>query len=256
MNTPESTTPDDGSPVRRSSLTGKLAAVGVTGLLVGAAVAIGSMASADAPATSEPAQLPAVSGSIAAVDDEDAPDMSDEDEAVWQRFDDCLAEAGVMLDPGEPDGDEDAVAEPIEIDEDAIEACEAILDELSEDGAEMLDEFELSPEDEAVFERFEACLVENGVPAFDDDLTDADGDIAEPTDAEWEAIEQAWEQAEEACDPILEDLSEDVFFGEGCDVDDELFGEDDDDEAPADEVDDDDDADEAADADDNEDDVA
>ena len=48
-------------------------------------------------------------------------------------------------------------------------------------------------------------MVDNGVP-----LLDFEGDIdefEEPTEAEWEAFEEQFEAAAEACDPILEELS-------------------------------------------------
>ena len=226
MHTPEPST-NGRSTSRRRALAGKLAAVGLTGLLVGSAVAVGSMASADEPTTTDepaPAEVePADETADRTVDSgwaiaAEAIESTPEDEAVWQRFDDCLTENGVPL-PDEADlaeaGEEAPEPVAIEIDDAAIEACEDILDDLSGDGFIELGEgapepapLELSPEDEAVFERYDDCLVENGVPSFDDT---GDAELDAMTDEDWEAFDDAWEAAAEACDPILADLSDDLL---------------------------------------------
>ena len=148
------------------------------------------------------------------VDDGDDTDMfesSPEDEAVWQRFEQCLADAGLNMD--------DEAADEAEPDEATLDAafdqCEPILDELTGEGFEVFDDFgELSPEDEALFDQFDACLESGGIDA----LFEAESGDGVVDDA---AIDALFEQ----CDPILDGLSEDAqeLFGdfEDCPEDDE-----------------------------------
>ena len=135
-------------------------------------------------------------------------EWSPEDEAVFDRFEQCLSDAGVPVELDEAELEAGAV------DEDAIdaafEACDPILDELS-DG---FDEFfgELSPEDEAVFEQYDDCIENGGIDALFEN-----GNVDEA------AIDALFE----TCDPILDNLSPDAqgFFEDCPDDDDEIHDE-------------------------------
>ena len=74
-----------------------------------------------------------------------------------------------------------------------------------------------------MLERYDECLADNGIPIHDEDADAAAEerfdelagleDIDELTDedlAELEALESGWEAAFEACEPILDELSEDA----------------------------------------------
>ncbi|MEM9131835.1 MAG: hypothetical protein AAF962_09270 [Actinomycetota bacterium] len=160
--------PADEQPSR---LRGRLAAVGITGLVVGAAaLGLTGVASAGTPTIS-----PSTPAAVA---------------------DDGVIEAE-PLDEGEWNEDDWEEAELAEFD------------------------LELSPEDEAVFERFDQCLADNGVPLEGDygdldeseleNLTEGEWDALEAKwDAEWEAMEETFIAAEEACEPILDELSADA----------------------------------------------
>lgn len=169
--------PREPAAAEPNRLRGRLAAVGITGLVIGAAaLGLGGVASAG---------TPAVEGATPA--------------------------AVTADDVGEPE------AEIVDIDD---------LDEGDWEDAELYD-LELSPEDEAVFERFDQCLVDNGLPALDeldDEIEEfLDGEeIDELTEEEWEALEEQWEAefeameetfiaAEEACEPILDELSDEAI---------------------------------------------
>lgn len=87
-----------------------------------------------------------------------------------------------------------------------------------DDDSEDSELFESSPEDEAVWERFEQCLTDAGLDV------ESESHAAEPDEAtiEAEPDEATIEAAFEQCDPILDGLSEDAqdFFG-NCPEDDE-----------------------------------
>ncbi|MEM7095984.1 MAG: hypothetical protein AAF567_23470 [Actinomycetota bacterium] len=127
-------------------------------------------------------------------------DVSDDDKAIWDQFDQCLTDSGVDFDALETMDD----AELENLDEAAIdaafEACESVLDGLSDEAYFM--EADISPEDEAVFDQFDQCLTDSGV--------DFDA-LEKMDDAELEALdESAIDAAFEACEPILDNLSEDL----------------------------------------------
>lgn len=168
-------------------------------------------------------------------------ELSPEDEALFDRFDACLADNGVN-DATEDEWEArwenatDAERDALDAEVTAIfEQCESILDDLSEGVAvfegdieigELDDDYELSPEDEAVFDRFDACLEENGLIAEKEDEFDS------MTDEALEAIAPEIDAIFETCEPILDDLSDtfsdDVWEIEGCG--DEFEDDDDDDE--------------------------
>lgn len=242
----------------RKTLGRLLGAVAGTGLLIGTAVvALGGSASAGQPTL--------VDQSDAAVEAEylndaeyldgielegeayPAEEFSEAEAALFEEYDQCLADAGVPI--FETWIDEDLEGEVAEYeltegdiiefddvyegdiseledgwvdsewsDEDweafdaehaaAFESCDPILDDLEMEFfvADGMDGelYELSPEDEALFEQHDECLIEAGVPMYDfDDDVDVDADI----DVSAEDLEAAFNQ----CDPILEGLSDDVF---------------------------------------------
>ncbi len=145
----------------------------------------------------------------------DFEDLSPEDEAVFDQYDECLTEAGLdeLFEGAEVDG--------AEFDEAAIDAafeqCDPILGGLSEQAQEVFGDFEdLLPEDEAVFDQYEECLSDAGL---DELFEGAEVDGAEVDGAEFDeaAIDAAFEQ----CDPILDGLSEQAqeVFGDCPDND-------------------------------------
>lgn len=203
----QSTAPPPPTPRSRSSLRNKLAIVGATGVLfTGAVFGLSSLAAAqdpenpDRPAAevddgSADADATADAGAGVAVEvdvhgDEDGlrydVEITPEDEALLERFEQCLTDGG--LETFEEDGDSFIEDEDWERIDRVFEDCEPILDELS-DGAgrlfhddfelDELEGFELSDEDKAVFEEFEQCLADRG---------------------------------SEDCESILDELSEDADF--------------------------------------------
>lgn len=128
---------------------------------------------------------------------------SPEDEAIWEQFDQCLVDAGVDFDALEA---AESAGTLTEVDEDrvdaAFESCESVLENLSEDEFAAFD-MDLSAEDEAVFDQFDQCLVDAGVD-IDDDATFMA--IVEIDEAEMDKLDAAFE----SCEPILDNLSEDM----------------------------------------------
>lgn len=118
-------------------------------------------------------------------------DLSVEDEALFEQFEQCLQDAG--LDTESLDGEAETSDAALDA---AFETCDPILDDLSEDFDHDFDE--LSPEDEAVFDRFDQCLTDAGLT---DDFFDTDDDTID---------EDAIDQIFEGCEPILDGLSEDA----------------------------------------------
>lgn len=210
----------------------KLAIVGMTGaVFAGGVFGLSGLASAttsDATETSTPDTTVAESQpaeSMAVEPDEhelsDFDGFSAEDQELILKFETCIDDGFAQL----PDEDEEWTAENDQQVDALFEECEVILDDLSFPAVDWLeggddweedweeadwDEFygELSAEDQAVFEKFDACIedVEANLPENEADWTD-------------EQFEQLESQFE-ACDPILDDLSEDADFfiidGEGC----------------------------------------
>jgi hypothetical protein len=161
-------------------------------------------------------------------------EWSAEDEAVFDEYDTCIEDA-IGADDA-LDHEADLTDEDIEALDAAVEGCDEILDGLSFDleaadvifggevfGDEVLMDgegvwiegeldgewiegefdgeiFELTEEDEALFDEFDTCL---------SDATGLDlDDEAEWTDENFEALEAAFE----TCDPILEELSDSAGF--------------------------------------------
>lgn len=124
---------------------------------------------------------------------------SPEDDAIWQQFDQCMADAGLS----EDDFDEthESGLDEATIDA-AFEQCDPILDELSDEV--ILGEFggfdELSEADVAVFDQYDECLTAGGIDALFE-AEGADGFMSDES-----AIDALFEQ----CDPILESLSDDA----------------------------------------------
>lgn len=214
---------------RKSNRMKRLSAITGAGVLAGLiAASVGGVASAQTVVTevNEPTAVVQQAGAFVrvatAVQFEDGTEemqtefdeLSPDDEAVFERFDQCLEDGGVDIEFEE------------EIDEAVIDAafeqCEPILDELSDDFDDEFGELfeELSPQDEAIFDQYDLCLEDGGIDAlFDSEEID---------DA---AIDAVFEN----CDPLLDDLSEDAqtLFGD-CD-DDETHGETNEDETDEDE---------------------
>ena len=215
-------------PMRRKKmakdLRNKLAVVGVTGLvLAGGIVGLSSLASAET-ATVQRADA-TESGEVFAeahhVDEElsvfDA--YSDEDQAIILEFEDCLFDSGLETNI-EGDGvsaellegealDSRALNGEVQIElmdiDEVFAECEIVLDDLSfpaDDWMELGDE--LSAEDEAVFDRYDACIEDT---IGDDTALDHDADW---TDEDIEELEAAFE----GCDEILEGLSFDLEAGD------------------------------------------
>ena len=82
----------------------------------------------------------------------------------------------------------------------AFEACDPILENLSDDFEDEM--FEISAEDEAVWEQFDQCLVDAGVDFEALDTAEESGDESA---LDFEALDAAFE----SCDPVLEGLSDD-----------------------------------------------
>jgi hypothetical protein len=213
----------------------RLSAITGAGVVAGLiAASVGGVASAQTVVTevSEPTSVVQQAGAFVRVatavqfeDDteemqKEFDEISQEDEAVFERFDQCLEDGGVDIE-SEEEIDENAIDEAV-IDA-AFEQCEPILDELSDDFDDEFGELfeELSPQDEAIFDHYDQCLEDGGIDAlFDSEEID---------DA---AIDAVFEN----CDPILDDLSEDAqaLFGD-CD-DDEIHNDTDEDETEEDEA--------------------
>ena len=208
-----STGPATASPRRR------LGAIAGAGLLAGLiAAAIGGVAGAQTAGTTVLTEVDQPGAQVRVMQVDDADDMdfeiSAEDEAIWDQFDQCLVDNGVdfdALDAAEESGDESAL--DIEALDAAFESCEPVLENLSED----FEMYEISEEDEAVFEQFDQCLVDNGLEVWGDDFDDmdaVDGDEADEGDVMVEAFEgdeAAIDAAFEACDPILDNLSAELM---------------------------------------------
>ncbi|MGI9615904.1 MAG: hypothetical protein ACR2QO_23525 [Acidimicrobiales bacterium] len=240
---------------RARSIGTKLGLVGATGFLIGAAAfGLSGVASADSPTTESGGagadRVVAATRTLTAraahtidVDvsghDDGASftiEMSPEDEAVFEEFEQCLADAGLDdsgFGNGEISGElsEDDL-EALDAEFDALFAeCEPILEGLSEDvliedvliGDVLIEGLDdLSPEDEAVLERFDECLDDLGVHQWTgDDEDDDEDDGEELSDAEIEELDEMFAE----CDSILDELSEDAeffSFGDGaCDDHDE-----------------------------------
>lgn len=97
----------------------------------------------------------------------------------------------------------------------ASDGAENMAVEIDGDHLGMVEDFEISAEDEAVFERYDQCLVDNG---FDESLFEAELDENFELDEDAAVAVEAFEIDEEleaafaACDPILDDLSDDLFM--------------------------------------------
>ncbi len=201
---------------RDMNLRNKLAVVGVGGaMFTGAAFGLAGVASADSSGVGTD-RTTASSGLGQSVDglaigstvhsgpdgDDSEPidelESSAEDEAVFDRYDQCLVDNGVdgsfFVDVGGADSAETFEIPDIDGDVDAaFEACDPILEDLTGDM------FGLSAEDEDVFERYDACLVEHGVDMSV--LVDDEGDeIVESFEFDGDLV-----AAFEACDLILEE---------------------------------------------------
>ncbi len=165
-------------PVRASSIGSRLRAVGLTGAVIGAAIiGTSAIASADEPALeTSPGSTTTTEGGAEPTDDHDfeenledgfvveVPDLSAEDEAVFERYDECLAGHGLfdgdVLVEGGPEG------EVILGDVDELDLDELDLDELDLDGLDEIGPGDL--EDGTAFEEaFADC------DPILDDLSDA-----------------------------------------------------------------------------------
>ncbi|MGH1489421.1 MAG: hypothetical protein ACRBK7_08540 [Acidimicrobiales bacterium] len=213
-----------------SELRKRLAIVGMTGaVLVGGVLGLSSLASASTSDTSTPSAAVSsdADSDTSTVDgDTDRPieleeydgdyehddgmevdgfdEFSTEDQAVIVEFEECIGDLESQL-PEDDDAWTDADYDKIDA---LFEQCEPILDGLSFDADEWLEEGddweelyeELSPEDQAVLDRFDECLVdvESQLPEDEESWTD-------------EQFEQLESQFE-ACEVILDDLSEDAEF--------------------------------------------
>jgi hypothetical protein len=244
----------------------RLAIVGMTGaVFTGAVFGVGSLASANtgtgsttdpatgSSATSEPAADPAVTEE-ADHDLSEFDGFSDEDQAVILRFEECLGD----LEAGLPDDEDAWTDEDYDRIDATFEECEPILDDLSFDADEWLDEGdehwdeiywdevfdELSTEDQAVFEQFDQCLADVE-DAFDAELPEDESTL---TDEQWEELEARFEEQFETCDQILDNLSDEAqdllflaeFDEEAWEFCDDYEDEDDDDYEDGDEASDDD----------------
>lgn len=208
-------------PSKGRSLLGKLAVVGVTGAVIsGAVVGFSGLASAQA---ADEADTPAEAVEVT----EDADDgyviesdfdrFSEQDQALILEFEQCLDDAGL-------DGESEEVPENID---EIFEACEAVLDDLSFEADEWLEgeDLELSPEDEAILDEFEACLSEGGFDEFEAEIEgDFNGDVE---DGDYENYEEEVELSDEelaeiealfeGCEELLDGLSDgSIFLLEGC----------------------------------------
>lgn len=119
--------------------------------------------------------------------------LTDEEKAAWEAFDQCLTDNGVPID----DVAADQLPDEATLDA-AFEACESQLGEFGDEV--FFGDVELSAEDEAVFERFDQCLIDNGV---DLEALDA-AETAEDASA---LDETALDAVFDACEPILDELS-------------------------------------------------
>lgn len=155
----------------------------------------------------------------------EAGDLSEEDEAVFEDYDNCIEDAfGADL-------DEEGDVEWTEQDEErflaAAESCDAILENLSEEAVLIegdWDDFgDLSEADEAVLDEYDECISNidgivfeldeaNNGNDFNDDFNDEVDVEVELTEAELAELEEGFE----ACDAILENLSEDAGFIFDC----------------------------------------
>ena len=201
------------------TLGGKLAIVGATSVVLGAtALGLSGIAAADEPVLDAGrAGIDRIvdtarstvdvdvgvehDGAEAAVD----VDLSPDDEDVLEAFERCLAEAG-FDDGSEAGGSEADGSVIVELDDDtlellddALESCEPILEDLEGD---LLEGSELSPEDEALFEEFDECLVDAGI-----DELEAGYEDGEISDDELASLEEAFAE----CEAILDDLEGEAF---------------------------------------------
>ena len=133
------------------SLRTKLAIVGLSGaVFTAAALGLAGIASAqqadgdptiEAPADEAPAEeAPAEPGDDTG-DDGEYPELSPDDEAVFERFEQCLSDAG-LDDDALWDADHDGTLTDDDIDriDQIFEDCEPILDDLSGDAELLLEE--------------------------------------------------------------------------------------------------------------------
>lgn len=227
-------------PNRTPRRLGTMATVGIIAGFV--AAAIGGVASAQTGGTTVVGQADEPTSIVVSQDElpddavivevdelDDLDDLDPAEKAIWDRFDQCLTDAGVDLEALEAAETEEEFEALDEAALDAaFESCESVLGELDDvfvDGME-LDGLELSPEDEALFEQFDQCLTDAGVPMFDAEFTELDeadlenlGDLDDLDDgvavetfevdgAEAEAIDAAFE----SCEPILDGLSDSAMF--------------------------------------------
>jgi len=127
---------------------------------------------------------------IEGYDDEAFSDLSPEDQEVFDEHEQCLDDA--FADLGE-DAETELSDEAIDA---LVDSCDSILDGLSEEFGSVDDWIDdLPAEDQAVFDRYDGCLVDGGI----DELLD--GGSVEPSDGEIDALF-------DSCDPILDELSE------------------------------------------------
>ena len=204
------------------SLRNKLAIVGLSGVMfTGAAVGLSGIASAQGPEVK--AEDSAILAEADAVADEaeavmlDEFELSAEDEAVFEAYDECLVDNGFdeSVFEAELDLEEEAAGVQVfEVDGDmeaAFEACESVLGDLGEelvmmgdlDGVECwigdieadgFEAYELSPEEEAMLEELEEGI-ENGDFVTFEILVDDDGEFSEMPEGDW--AEGDWAEAEE-----------------------------------------------------------
>ena len=234
---------------RGSGLRNKLAILGLSGVLfTGAAVGLAGVASAQDSGPVLNDSTPVESVTEGDDDGFDAQylgdfELSPEDEALFEQYDQCLVDNGLDIESIEATFDDEELTdeqiaeldkqwEAIEDDaEKAFAACDPILEDLSDEfqefdaawdaefgdedwtEAELIEDLDLSAEDEAVLERFDQCLVDGGIDELDAEIDGSE----ELTDEQWEAIEAGIDEVFENCEPILEDLSEDAeFLFEDC----------------------------------------
>ena len=207
------------APGRRPALIGALVGImALAGTIVGVGAVAGAQGDSD-PTPAPPADITTTNG----IDD---PTFDLDDEFVdedWVAFDECLAEhlGDLWLDPGIgfDDQDIDFDLEEIDIDLDEIDfgdfdfGDEFDLDEF-EDFQELDEEtlqawtdaeeacFDLLPDyakaDIEAWQPYEACIDEHL-----GDISDPWADGTEPTEAEWQAFDAAWQAANEACFDFL-----------------------------------------------------
>lgn len=140
--------------------------------------------------------------------------LTPEEEAVWTKFDKCLAAEGIDVDKLFADGDHSEDDDAFELGDvtdpklkAALEKCDKILDSLPADSGADVDfeddakeDVKPSASDQAVFDKFDKCLTDAGVNV--DNLFDLENDMS---DAEAARLDKAFDK----CESILDELSSD-----------------------------------------------